>query len=67
MGWTPLIGASYCGRASIVKVLLVAAKARVNARSTDNYTPLNCSRGEMGATANPAIEALLLAAGATAV
>jgi hypothetical protein len=45
----------------------VAAKALVNARSTHGFTPLNCSRGRGFRRANPAIEALLLAAGATAV
>jgi ankyrin repeat protein len=65
-GWTALISACYRGRLESAR-LLVAAKALVNARSVGGYTPLNCSRGFKGATANPAIEALLLAAGATAV
>jgi len=38
----------------------------VNAVDQHGFTPLNCARGHDGATANPAIEALLLAAGATA-
>jgi hypothetical protein len=45
--------------------LLVAAKALVYARSDDGFTPLNLAHGR-GGHANPAIEALLLAAGATA-
>jgi ankyrin repeat protein len=65
-GWTALINACYRGRLESAR-LLVAAKALVNVRDNDGRTPLNCSRGFKGATANPAIEALLLAAGATAV
>ena len=65
-GWTALILACFHGRLESAR-LLVAAKALVNARTTDGFTPLNCSRGYLRATANPAIEALLLAAGATAV
>ena len=65
-GWTALIWACYYGRLECAR-LLVAAKALVNARSREGYTPLNCARGSRNATANPAIEALLLAAGATAV
>ena len=65
-GWTALIDACYFGRLESA-CLLVAAKAIVNARATNGLTPLNCARGHLYATANPAIEALLLAAGATAV
>ena len=65
-GWTALISACFHGRLESAR-LLVAAKALVNARTTFGRTPLNCSRGYQGATANPAIEALLLAAGATAI
>jgi ankyrin repeat protein len=65
-GWTALISACYWGRLEPAR-LLVAAKALVNVRDAFGYTPLNCSRGFKHATANPAIEALLLAAGATAV
>jgi len=63
-GWTALIYACRHGHLESVRIL-VAAKALVNARSNVGYTPLNCARGYKGATANPAIEALLLAAGAT--
>ena len=65
-GWTALIGACYHGRLDSAR-LLVAAKALVNARTTHGYTPLNYARGHSYGTANAAIEALLLAAGATAV
>jgi len=64
-GWTALIWACYHGRLESAR-LLVAAKALVNVRGNDGYTPLNCARGRHG-HANPAIEALLLAACATAV
>jgi hypothetical protein len=64
-GWTALICACCLGRLESAR-LLVAAKAPVNARDIYGYTPLNCSRGR-GGNADPAIEALLLAAGATAV
>ena len=64
-GFTALIWACRNGHLESAR-LLVAAKALVNARTTDGETPLNCSRGR-GLHANPAIEALLLAAGATAV
>jgi ankyrin repeat protein len=65
-GYTALICA--CGRGRLEPArLLAATKALVNVRSADGYTPLNCSRGFKDATASPAIEALLLAAGATAV
>jgi ankyrin repeat protein len=62
-GWTALICACFHGRLESAR-LLVAAKALVNARSTDGYTPLHLARGR-GGHANPAIVALLLAAGAT--
>ena len=65
-GWTALISACHNGHLESAR-LLVAAKALVIARSTDGYTPLKFSRGHEGGRANPAIEALLLAAGATAV
>ena len=64
-GWTALLYACSNGRLESAR-LLVAAKALVNARSTSGATPLNLARGR-GGHANPAIEALLLAAGATAV
>ena len=64
-GWTALIYACFYGRLESAR-LLVAAKALVNARTTDGDTPLNIARGHGGGRANPAIEALLLAAGATA-
>jgi len=63
-GFTALIYACYFGHLESAR-LLVAAKALVNARTTYGETPLNCARGSRGASANPAIEALLLAAGAT--
>ena len=63
-GWTALMYACRFGRLESARRLM-AAKALVNARTTNGYTPLNCSRGHSYATANPAIEALLLAAGAT--
>ena len=47
--------------------VLVASGANVNAVNQDGDTPLNCARGRNGRRANPTIEALLLAAGATAV
>ena len=62
-GWTALIYACHFGHLESAR-LLVAAKALVNARNTSGGTPLNCARGR-GRHANPAIEALLLAAGAT--
>ena len=64
-GETALIYACIYDRLECAR-LLVAAKALVNARDDDGRTPLNLSRGSDGA-ANPATEALLLAAGATAV
>ena len=66
IGMTALIWACFQGHLESAR-LLVAAKAIVNARTTIGRTPLNCSRGNQGATANPAIEALLLAAGEAAV
>jgi hypothetical protein len=45
----------------------VAAKALVNVRDANGRTPLNSARGFKHSTTNPAIEALLLVAGATAV
>ena len=65
-GWAALICACYHGRLESAR-LLVAAMALVNARTTEGYTPLKFSRGHGGGRANPTIEALLLAAGATAV
>ena len=64
-GRTALFFACLCGRLEIAR-LLVAAKALVNVRDKYGRTPLNLSRGR-GQHANPAIKALLLAAGATAV
>ena len=64
-GYTALIWACCNGHLESAR-LLVAAKALVNARSNNGFTPLNLARGRGGHT-NPAIEALLLAAGATAV
>ena len=64
-GLTALIFACYRGRLNSAR-LLVAAKALVNVRNTNGLTPLKCARGR-GGNANPAIEALLLDAGATAV
>ena len=61
-GETALIYACYYGRLESAR-LLVAAKALVNVRDKEGFTPLNCSRGFNNATADPAIEALLLAAG----
>jgi len=65
-GMTALIYACFIGHLESAR-LLVAAKALVNARSTHGFMPLNLSRGRGGRPANPAIEALLLAAGATAI
>ena len=64
-GTTPLILACVYGRLEAARAL-VAAGANVNAADQDGRTPLNCARGR-GAIANPTIEALLLAAGATVV
>ena len=63
-GWTALISACYNGRLEAARAL-VASGANVNAVDKDGDTPLNCARGRSG-RANSAIEALLLAAGATA-
>ena len=65
-GMTSLIYACYFGRLEAAR-LLVAATSFVNARDIYGNTPLSCSRGCYDAIADPAIEALLLAAGATAV
>jgi ankyrin repeat protein len=65
-GSTALIWACRNGSLESAR-LLVAAKALVNARNAGGRTPLNGSRGFKYADADPAIEALLLAAGATAV
>ena len=54
------------GRVMMAARALVASGANVNAVDRDGDTPLNCARGRYGHP-NPAIEALLLAAGATAV
>jgi hypothetical protein len=59
-GETALICACSWNRLETAR-LLVSAKAFVNARSTSGSTPLNRVRG------NPALAALLLAAGATNV
>ena len=60
-GWTALICACNHGHLESAR-LLVAGKALVNARNDFGITPLNLARNPT----NPAIEALLLAAGATA-
>ena len=65
-GETALIFACYFGHLEAARAL-VASGANVNAVDQDECTPLSCARGHDGADANPAIEALLLAAGATAV
>ena len=65
-GETVLIWACYFGHLEAAQAL-VASGANVNAVDRDGWTPLNCAHGRDGAVANPAIEALLLAAGATAV
>ena len=64
-GWTALMRACYLGHEEAAR-FLVAAKAAVIVRTFNGFTPLNCARGR-GGHANPAIEALLLAAGATAL
>ena len=63
-GETALILACEDGHLEAARAL-VAAGANVNAADQGGRTPLNCARGHHNATANPAIEALLLAAGAT--
>ena len=65
-GETALIFACYFGHLEAARAV-VASGANVNAVDQDECTPLSCARGHDGADANPAIEALLLAAGATAV
>jgi len=65
-GGTALIMACYFGHLEAARAL-VASGANVNAEDGDGDTPLNCTRGRDGRPANPAIEAILLAAGATAV
>ena len=65
-GMTALIWACHYGRLEIARTL-VASGANVNAVDRDGWTPLNCARGRREHPANPAIEALLLAAGATVV
>ena len=64
-GRTALITACEDGHLEAARAL-VAAGANVNAADQGGRTPLNCARSHHNATANPAIEALLLAAGATA-
>jgi len=64
-GHTALLWACFYGRLEAARAL-VAAGANVNAVDEDGSTPLNLARGRSGRPANPAIEALLLAAGATA-
>ena len=64
-GTTALIWACYNGRLEASRAL-VASGANVNAVNQPGLTPLNCARGRYGNRGNPAIEALLLAAGATA-
>ena len=64
-GETALILACALGHLEAARAL-VAAGANVNAVDEDGSTPLNLARGRSGRPANPAIEALLLAAGATA-
>ena len=64
-GETALIWACYHGRLEAARAL-VASRANVNVVDRDKFTPLNRARGRGGRPSNPAIEALLLAAGATA-
>ena len=64
-GRTALIWACFYGHLEAARAL-VASGANVNAVDQGGRTPLNLARGR-GLRANPAIEALLLAAGATAV
>ena len=65
-GRTALILACALGHLEAARAL-VAAGANVNVVDQFGRTPLNCARGRGDAVANPAIEVLLLAAGATAV
>jgi len=65
-GSTRLIWARYYGHLEATRVV-VASRANVNVVDQDGDTPLNLARGRGGRPSNPAIEALLLAAGATAV
>ena len=65
-GSTALIWACYYGQLEAAHAL-VASGADVNAVEQYGRTPLNLARGRNGAFTNPAIETLLLAAGATAV
>ena len=64
-GMTALIWACLFGQLEAARAL-VASGANVNAVGQAGVTPLNLARGRYG-DADPAIEALLLAAGATAV
>jgi hypothetical protein len=64
-GFTALISACFWGHLEAARAL-VASGASVNAADHHGRTPLNCARGRDGYPASPAIEALLLAAGATA-
>ena len=66
LGETALICACYHGHLEAARAL-VAAGANVNAVNQGGWTPLNCARGRKWACADPTVEALLLAAGATAV
>jgi hypothetical protein len=61
---TALICACVDGRLEATRTL-VASGANVNVVDQNGWTPLNCARGRIR-LATPAIEALLLAAGATA-
>ena len=63
-GFTALIWACYHGHLEVARAL-VASGSNVKAVDPFGRTPLNCARGRDG-HANPTIEALLLAAGATA-
>jgi len=65
-GETALICACFNGKLEAARAL-VASGANVNTVVRGGLTPLSCACGRGGAVANPAIKALLLAAGATAV